>query len=368
MVTSISQNEVPWLCNSWYIAGLSRDIKTSEMVRRVVFGEAIVIGRTKAGALFALKDVCPHRGAPLSAGSQVNEGGAACVTCPYHGWAFDVKTGQCANVPALSVHDDVSFKAVHVERFFVEEENGIIWIFWGDEKTRAAVRNNGLTVPPLPFPEFGLPVHSGLRSATVLDVCGSFDEAVTGLVDPAHTPYVHQQWWWRKGSEPREKVKHFTPLYAGFRMPAHEPSSNSRIYKMLGGEPTTQIDFMLPGVRIEMVKTEKYTIIGLTAITPLDKRRNQIFHLLFWDLPLLTVLKPVVDMMALSFLKQDQEILNCQSQNLQNGHHTPLYLGQPDEPAKWLHRLNRAWETQMVGPQLGAFKNPLQEAELRWKT
>jgi nitrite reductase/ring-hydroxylating ferredoxin subunit len=46
--------------------------------------------------VFALDDQCPHKGAPLSAG-HVEDG---CVTCPFHGWHFDVRTGACADVPA----------------------------------------------------------------------------------------------------------------------------------------------------------------------------------------------------------------------------------------------------------------------------
>jgi hypothetical protein len=35
-------------------------------------GEPVLIGRTKAGRLFALRDICPHRAAPLSAGRIVD--------------------------------------------------------------------------------------------------------------------------------------------------------------------------------------------------------------------------------------------------------------------------------------------------------
>lgn len=41
------------------------------------------------GELFAMDNVCPHRGAPLSDGRM--EG--AQIVCPWHGWAFDVRRG-----------------------------------------------------------------------------------------------------------------------------------------------------------------------------------------------------------------------------------------------------------------------------------
>lgn len=45
--------------------------------------------------IFALDNACPHMGGPLGEGEL--EG--CIVTCPWHGWQFDVKTGACINMP-----------------------------------------------------------------------------------------------------------------------------------------------------------------------------------------------------------------------------------------------------------------------------
>jgi nitrite reductase (NADH) small subunit len=42
------------------------------------------------GTLHALDGVCPHQGGPLGKGCL----SGAIVTCPWHGWQFDVRTGQ----------------------------------------------------------------------------------------------------------------------------------------------------------------------------------------------------------------------------------------------------------------------------------
>ncbi len=42
------------------------------------------------GVFHALDGVCPHQGGPLGRG--VLEG--CVVTCPWHGWQFDVRSGQ----------------------------------------------------------------------------------------------------------------------------------------------------------------------------------------------------------------------------------------------------------------------------------
>jgi nitrite reductase (NADH) small subunit len=41
------------------------------------------------GTFYAIDDECPHQGGPLSEG----EVDGAIVTCPWHAWMYDVKTG-----------------------------------------------------------------------------------------------------------------------------------------------------------------------------------------------------------------------------------------------------------------------------------
>jgi len=42
------------------------------------------------GEFFAIENICPHRGGPLSEGFLEGNN----VNCPWHSWQFDVKTGQ----------------------------------------------------------------------------------------------------------------------------------------------------------------------------------------------------------------------------------------------------------------------------------
>lgn len=76
-------------------------------VGEVTTGEGRVVeanGRTLAlfnvaGQYFALDNSCPHRGGPLGEGDL--EGRT--VTCPWHGWRWDVATGANVNNPAVKV-------------------------------------------------------------------------------------------------------------------------------------------------------------------------------------------------------------------------------------------------------------------------
>ena len=63
-----------------------------------VEGRSIALFRVK-NEYFALANVCLHRGGPLGDGV-VN---GSVVTCPWHGWKFDVRTGSFTVIPTLKV-------------------------------------------------------------------------------------------------------------------------------------------------------------------------------------------------------------------------------------------------------------------------
>lgn len=48
------------------------------------------------GKVYAIDNLCCHRGAPLIDGDFTGE----LVTCPWHAWQFNVRTGACTTVPA----------------------------------------------------------------------------------------------------------------------------------------------------------------------------------------------------------------------------------------------------------------------------
>jgi nitrite reductase/ring-hydroxylating ferredoxin subunit len=50
-----------------------------------------------AGQIWAIDGICPHQGGPLADGSL--EG--TTVTCPWHGWQFDVRTGKTPLGPKI---------------------------------------------------------------------------------------------------------------------------------------------------------------------------------------------------------------------------------------------------------------------------
>ena len=74
------------------------DLKPGESRVVQVDGQEVAVFNAE-GRFYAVSNRCPHRGGPLARGHL--EGTA--VRCPLHGWLFDLKTGQCLNMPEAKV-------------------------------------------------------------------------------------------------------------------------------------------------------------------------------------------------------------------------------------------------------------------------
>ncbi len=70
-----------------------------------VAGERIVALFNVAGQFYALDGICPHQGGPLGKGKL----SGCIVTCPWHGFQFDVTTGQHQTSKSL-VHPRIDVK------------------------------------------------------------------------------------------------------------------------------------------------------------------------------------------------------------------------------------------------------------------
>lgn len=65
------------------------------------------------GELFALDNTCKHKGGPLGEGT-VRDG---TVTCPWHGWQYDVSSGEKTDDPSVAV-----------QRYDVEVRDGDVYV------------------------------------------------------------------------------------------------------------------------------------------------------------------------------------------------------------------------------------------------
>jgi nitrite reductase (NADH) small subunit len=73
----------------WVQAARLSDFRPGSACELVV-EDSIVALFNVDGQLYALDGVCPHQGGPLGRGCLT----ATIVTCPWHGWQFDVTNGR----------------------------------------------------------------------------------------------------------------------------------------------------------------------------------------------------------------------------------------------------------------------------------
>src|SRR3984957_13429584 len=319
----------------WYPAMRAGELGRGKTAKALLLGVPLLLGRKKDGKIFAMRDLCPHRGIPLSAGWFDGE----TVTCKYHGWRFEPCSGQCKEIPSLTSHETLDPTKIFASAFPCEERDGYAWVYLPSPGTGRA----GEKLPPVPeLPKFS----AKYRSAHLLaELPCNVDHGIIGLMDPAHGPFVHQSWWWRSQASIHEKEKHFEPIPEGFRMSAHAPSGNSAPYKLLGvyGEPiTTQIDFVLPNRRYETIRCGPKWFASLTTVTPTTPSTCRIDVIAAWNVfyhvPFVT---SIATFFGARFVRQDQQTMVQQAEGLR---HNPslMLIDDADKPAKWYFALKQA--------------------------
>jgi phenylpropionate dioxygenase-like ring-hydroxylating dioxygenase large terminal subunit len=337
------------LREAWYYAVPGRRVRRRSMLAKVMLGEPILIGRDAAGVVFALRDLCPHRGMPLTVG---HFDGSE-IECCYHGWRFDT-SGRCTAIPSLVPGQAFTHARIHTRSYPAREVQGNLWIYFGDD--------------PAGAPEIPVLEGFGDRPSDLAETVrfgAAIDHAVAGLMDPAHGPFVHHAWWWRSRRSIHHKVKAFTPSAFGFTMSRHTPSQNSRAYRLLGGAPETEIVFQLPSVRVEHIRAGRHLVCNLTAITPVNDQVSEINHCVYWTAPWLGALKPFLRRYVRAFLRQDRDIVERQQQGLRFD--PPLTLiDDADTQAKWYFRLKR--EYRRARDEGRPFENPVEPRTLEWRS
>jgi phenylpropionate dioxygenase-like ring-hydroxylating dioxygenase large terminal subunit len=345
-----------FITDIWYFLAPAPAVKTGRLRRLELMGEPVVLGRGRAGEAFALRDICPHRAAPLSAGRLTTEpDGRESVECPYHGWRFGID-GVCTAIPSLAAGQSLDIGRIGVRRLPLAESQGMIFVWVAGETASA---------PDQPPPVFPGVVGGAPKLIDAMDFGAHIDHAVVGLMDPAHGPYVHQNWWWRSAGSQHEKAKVFEARDAGFAMVRHPPSKNSYAYRLLGGQPLTEIVFHLPGLRWEHIEVGRRQVVSLTCLTPVTETRTRITQVMWSDHPVFSVLKPFIASGARRFLRQDAAMVNLQNQGLA---YDPslLWVDDADKQAKWYQALKREWTASRREGR--AFVNPVEGGVLRWRS
>lgn len=69
-------------------------------IHKIEHGEQVIALVNIDGQFFAVDGVCGHAGGPLCRGEVVAQ--EKVISCPWHGWEYDLQSGECLMDPSLS--------------------------------------------------------------------------------------------------------------------------------------------------------------------------------------------------------------------------------------------------------------------------
>jgi len=137
--------------------------------------ERLVLFRLSDSWIVAARDLCLHRGVPLSLGWVEKDE----LQCKYHGVGYD-KSGQCTRIPA---QPDAAIPArLKLTTYAVTERYGLVWV--------RLVDNGSVHFPY--FQEWNDPDYIQVLPASVAHEAAA-GRQVEGFLDVSHFAFVHTE-------------------------------------------------------------------------------------------------------------------------------------------------------------------------------
>jgi phenylpropionate dioxygenase-like ring-hydroxylating dioxygenase large terminal subunit len=162
------------LSRYWHPVAFATDVKDKPL-SVTLLDERLVVFRTGSGPdsqLVTARDVCPHRGAPLSQGWVENGN----LVCPYHGLAYGAD-GKCKHIPSQG--DGPIPERLHLTTYATQEAYGLIWVSLG----------GGAGALP-EFPNWDDPSFQQILPPSI-DIHASAGRQTEGFIDVAHFAWIH---------------------------------------------------------------------------------------------------------------------------------------------------------------------------------
>lgn len=156
----------------WHPVAFSHEVRQKPFGARLL-DERIVLYRTDNGVVSAARDLCLHRGVPLSMGFIDGDN----LVCAYHGFRYDGE-GRCVCIPA---HPGAAIPPkLRLQSYPAQERHGLVWVRLVDDGPR-----------PLPeFEEWNDPDYLQVLPDSV-ELDASAGRQIEGFLDVSHFAFVH---------------------------------------------------------------------------------------------------------------------------------------------------------------------------------
>ena len=169
--------------NYWYPVVWARKVKTKPVPIKLC-GINLFVMRDAEGEVRALHDRCPHRGVKISLGKQWWPG---TVSCPYHGWTFDLKSGDVKAVITDGPDSRICGTAA-VKTFPARERHGLVWVYVGEGVPHALEDQ---------LPEELVKPAKYAMGGRIEDRTGNWRFYAENGFDEGHAKYLHRTSIWR---------------------------------------------------------------------------------------------------------------------------------------------------------------------------
>ncbi len=283
--------ELPFLRNTWYVAGWATEFGAATAVGRSIVGELVVLYRKRDGTLVALEDRCAHRWAPLSFGRVEGDD----LRCMYHGLKYGAD-GRCIEIPG----QERIARSLCVRTYPVVERHCFAWIWMGDPAR----------VDPDLIPDLGMLDQSWRRIYHgSLDYEANYALISDNLLDLSHIAFLHEKTLGRPVVTVSED--HLTPYFPGgaeakpldrgVRVDSWVSGPQARTVVLPSNVPDgdlwTRTDFLVPGVFISDDQMYPYgtaeackglapgteraalsDVMSIQALTPMTARKTRYFY------------------------------------------------------------------------------------------
>ncbi len=160
------------LAPHWYPVAFSHEVKDKPYAARLL-DERVVVYRLSDGTVVAARDICYHRGAPLSLGSVEGDE----IICRYHGLRYNA-SGQCTCIPAHPNGAISPRLRLHMLR--AREAFGLVWV--------QLIENNSTKLPEMQ--EWSDPDYIQVLPNSVA-MNASAGRQIEGFLDVSHFSFVH---------------------------------------------------------------------------------------------------------------------------------------------------------------------------------
>ncbi|MFH7766930.1 Rieske 2Fe-2S domain-containing protein [Acinetobacter sp. BSP-28] len=165
------------LAQYWYPVARIQDVSSTPQ-QVILLDVKMALYKTESGQIHLARDICPHRGVPLTKGWVQGEE----LVCPYHGLHYNTE-GKCSKIPAQPELTKIS-ERFSLTKFPVVEKYGLIW-------TSLFNRDQSETNFPV-LETWDAEGHQTILPPFV-DINGSSGRQLEGFIDVAHFAWVHHQ-------------------------------------------------------------------------------------------------------------------------------------------------------------------------------